>query len=402
MNKRACVTNLLETLDFITYNVSQGKPVDNFYADFAKAFDTVNKRLLGIKLEAYGIVDELLNWLMAFLHDRRQRVVIGESVSDWVEVESGVPQGSVLGPILFVIFINDLLDTAKNVGKLYADDSKILSVVSNTNEINEMQRDINRIVKWTIEWDMHLHCTKCKIMHHGINNPCHNYEIFDVTTNESKTLEVTTSERDLGIQITSDLKWHDQVTAAASKANRALGILKRTFSYMDVDLTKKLYCCYVRPHLEFASSVWNPSLKGEIDKLEQIQNRATRIPFQVKGIRSKERLKIFGLQSLYDRRRRGDLIQLYKINRGLDTVKWHHPQTIAPSIQTQGPASAIRGHNQRLTKETVKFEPRHKFFTNRVANDWNKLDHETILAPTLNVFKARIDKHFFHIYLAIF
>ena len=124
--KKACVTNLLETVDIVTSELASGRTVDIVYLDFVKAFDTVPHKRLLVNLEAYGIDEQLCAWVKDFLSDRKQRVVMGEFESDWMDVTSGVPQGSVLGPLLFLLYINDLSDLWTNVSKFYADDSKII------------------------------------------------------------------------------------------------------------------------------------------------------------------------------------------------------------------------------------------------------------------------------------
>ena len=126
---KACVTNLLETLDIITDTVNKGHSVDLVLLDFAKAFDKVSHAKLIQKLEAYGINSFLVKWIKSFLAGRKQRVLIGDRSSEWEDVTSSVPQGSVLGPLLFTIFINDLPDRLKNECRLYADDSKLIGVI---------------------------------------------------------------------------------------------------------------------------------------------------------------------------------------------------------------------------------------------------------------------------------
>jgi len=132
LEKKACITNLLETMDFLTGNMAKKLPVDVIFLDFAKAFDKVPHQRMLYKLKMYGIEGNLLDWIKGFLLNRFQRVILGDTQSNWLPVTSGVPQGSVLGPILFVIFINDLPDVIckENICKIYADDTKILSIVN--------------------------------------------------------------------------------------------------------------------------------------------------------------------------------------------------------------------------------------------------------------------------------
>jgi hypothetical protein len=397
VRSKGCVTNLLETLDFITYAVSEGVPVDILYTDFLKAFDKVNHRLLIHKFRAYGFKGELSAWVEAFLNGRKQRVILGDEMSTWKSVLSGVPQGSVLGPVLFVIFINDLLEGLNNPGKLYADDSKLLGRVAKAEDSIFFQEDINKMVEWTVTWRMFFNCSKCKIMHIGKNNPNHNYFINDRKNGCIHQLEVVKEERDLGVIVSDDLKWKKQCEVAASKGNRALGTLKRTFSYLDVDMMKKLYTCYVRPHLEFAVTAWCPYLIGDISVLEKVQRRATRV-HELKGMRYEERLHHFDFQTLKDRRRRGDLIEFYKIVHKLDGVNWFNPPRETFSRRSDGPASNLRGHSLKFAKVgAVNCNTRDKFFSNRVLDDWNKLDEETVRSLSTNSFKNSIDSRFFKI-----
>ena len=162
-------------------------------------------------------------------------MVLGEHKSDWEPVSSGVPQGSVLGPILFVIYINDMPSVVKHFPcKLYADDSKILAEMTEWAGPGQLQQDIDAIVNWTNDWLMQLNYSKCKVMHIGRNNPGASYFMTDRESQTTHQLVVTKSERDLGITITDDLKWHTHAATIASKANRILGWFKSVFMCRDV------------------------------------------------------------------------------------------------------------------------------------------------------------------------
>ena len=225
-------------------------------------------------------------------------------------------------------------------------------------------------------------------MHLGSNNPNAKYTILDNKTNTWHELEVTKSEKDLGVILTDDGKWHNQVSKVASKANSILGMLLNTFQLRDAKLIKELYCTYVRPHLEFAVSAWSPFLKEDISILEKVQRRATKAIPLFKGKKYEERLKVLEIPKLEDRRIRGDLIQQFKIMTGRDKVTWFRP----PKLAWNGAGVATRGDNRlKYMCEIVTGNLRHNFFNNRIAPIWNKLPDYVISAPSVNSFKARLD-----------
>lgn len=404
VSKKSCATNLLESLDLVSEILAEGNPVDIVYLDFAKAFDMVPHKRLLHKLNAYGIGSVLLKWFESFLTGRKQRVVLGDSISDWSHVTSGVPQGSVIGPLLFVIFINDLPEKLTNKCKLFADDSKIIARVGNEENEISLQKDINSVTDWTKEWLMKLNAKKCKVMHLGRRNNelGKKYLIEDVSSGIIGELSETLKERDLGIIFSSDLTWTAHVQAVASKANRILGQLKNTFVSRDLELWKKLYVSMVRPHLEFAVSAWSPYLKKDISELEKVQKRALKIPNELKGLHSYEkRLERIGLTSLEERRKRGDVIQFFKFQNGLEIIDRNCFPKTAPSRILIGPAGATRGNSMKLVRETFAARSRNdfahfttvrdNFFSNRVVEIWNELPDSVIKAPSLNSFKAKLD-----------
>ena len=274
MRGKSCATNLLESLDIITASLEKHLPVDILFTDFRSAFNKVSHRLLvEVKLPAYGIRGKLLNWIRDFLTDRQQRVVLCGVTSKWLCVSSGVPQGSVLGPVLFIIFINDLAAKLVNNPKLFADDTKLIGVISDESSTASIQLDLDTIATWCKTWLMELNEKKCKVMHIGHRNPKTNYAINGVD------LTKTTLEKDLGVWISSDLKPSHHIDSAVCTANKVWGQIKHSFRYITCKSFKLLFCSLVRPHLEYGACVWTPFLKKDIAKLENMQRRATKHVF---------------------------------------------------------------------------------------------------------------------------
>ena len=374
---RSCTTNLLETLDFISSRLDKGIPVDVVLLDFAKAFDTVPHKRLLVKLKAYGIDGLTLDWIESFLKNRRQRIVQGEIVSNWVEIFSGVPQGSVIGPLLFVIYINDLPDALVNISKLYADDTKIISEMVSVDCVQKIQNDLDRAFKWTQDWLLKFNVNKCIVMHYGSNNEKGPIYIDGIQLTES------TTERDLGVIFSTNLKWNNQVTTAANKANQMLGRIKKSFVHFDCKLLRSLYTTFIRPFLEFAAPVWSPALKGDCDIIERVQHRATKVVSSIKGLSYEDRLKALNLTTLVERRQRGDMIQLYKIFQGVDKFEKENRFQIVHNN--------LRGHCFKYFSERSRHQQRENYLFNRSANLWNSLPSEVIESPTVNSFKAGFD-----------
>jgi hypothetical protein len=405
VRSRSCTTNLLESFDFITHQLALGHKVDVIFLDFWKAFDTVPHKRLLLKLKSYGFSDRILAWIKAFLSNRRQRVAIGDVVSDWVGVTSGVPQGSVLGPLLFVVFINDLPDNLSSLVKLYADDSKLIGIVDDIEGRLRLQADLELVVEWCERWGMRLNAEKCKVMHLGtveIRPAGYQYRILNSSTGLQHVLERSDQERDLGVLVTSDLKWSRQVEAAAAMANKVLGMLKRTFQHNSIDLWRKLYKTYVRPHLEYAVPVWCPNRLGLISLLEKVQRRATKIPNTLRYLKYEDRLLALGIDKLETRRVRGDLIQMFKARRNLERIVWHvDPIQVAPSsiVTREGANNPDRLRQQSFSASDrstrcAAVSRRLHFLTNRVVPLWNKLSSRIVNSSDMNNFKRNLDEWF--------
>ena len=227
---------------------------------------------------------KLVTWIEDYLKGRKQRVLVRGKLSEWLEVFSGVPQGSVIGPLLFLIFINYLKEGILSKLSIFADDTKIMHIVDTEEEIKELEEDLRKLQKWSEMNDMKFNTDKCSVMHCGINNLKTQYKRY------GKILRETNSEKDLRVIVDKDMKFKSQVAAQTKKANNTLGMIKRNFECVNQEIFQILYSTLVRPNLEYAVQVWNPYQKGEKEKVEKIQKRATKMVKELKDNCYEERL----------------------------------------------------------------------------------------------------------------
>ena len=382
--KKSCLTNLLETLEDWTDIMDRGCALDVIYLALSKAFDTVPHRRLLKKLQCYGVRGKVYSWLEDFLTERQQLVTVGTGRSSWGKVISGVPQGSVLGPILFLLYINDMPSEIRSGIKVFADDTKIYRAVANSMECEELQRDLTRLELWASVWLMKFNTAKCKVMHCGSSNLGHEY-YMNTVAGDPMVLQKTLEEKDLGVHITSSLKPTVQCQKAANKAMSALRLLRSTFSCLTQENFRILSTTYVRPHLEYCLQAVGPHMKKNIQTLERIQRRASK---KVKGMQHlsyEERPRRLNLMKIEDRAIRGDLIETYKIMTGKLNVDPNH-------FFRRETDSRTRGHHLKLIKPRSNGLVRSKFFSRRVIDIWNKLPADVVSAATTNSFKASLDK----------
>ena len=300
LKARSCLTNVLCFFEEITKWVDEGSPVDVIYLDFQKAFDKVPHQRLILKLKSHGMGNSIINWIEQWLTDRRQRVVVDGEVSGWKSVLSGVPQGSVLGPILFLVYINDLEEGV--IGKIlkFADDTKLFTKTKVIGDKNNLQDDIDKLAKWSDKWQMLFNFGKCKCLHIGPGNTSMTYENgrdYFKYNRERKILRSVT--------MNANMKASEQCRIAASKGNQVLGMIRRYISYKDKSLIVPLYKAIVRPHLEYCIQAWSPYIRKDIDMLEKTQRRAPKLIPGLRDLRYEERLKECGLTTLETRRLRG-------------------------------------------------------------------------------------------------
>nr|VZI48127.1 unnamed protein product [Spirometra erinaceieuropaei] len=270
---RSCLTNLLLTLERRTKARDEGKVVHAIYIDFKKAFDSVPHQRLLYKLRNAGIRGRLLVWIQSFLAGRSQRVQVGRQQFSDVSVVSGVPQGSVLGPTLFLVFINDCVKDLDCNVILFADDVKLWRVIHDAADADHLQANLNRLEDWSKCWLMPFNISKCNFLQLG------GFRAPSPRTNflYGTPLQQVDSQKDLGLWITSSLKPTLHCAKAAKSATATLQLIRRAFMGFDPDCFSKIFGTFVRPHLEYAIQAWRPWTAKDYTVLEKVQRRATKM-----------------------------------------------------------------------------------------------------------------------------
>ncbi|KAI8479428.1 hypothetical protein Bbelb_428470 [Branchiostoma belcheri] len=383
---RSCETQLLGLADEISHTLEDGHQEDLLVLDFSKAFDKVSHSLLVHKLKYYrnGIDGKVNTWISEFLADRKQAVVVNGSRSEYVSVESGVPQGSVLGPSLFLLFINDLPVGLSSVSRLFADDTACHDTIKTTHDQVRLQEDLNKLAEWEGRWKMSFHPQKCSIVH---------------MTRKKKTLErayelhghklqTEPNVKYLGVTLTKDLKWSLHISNISSRANRSLGFVRRNIKINSKSIKEAAYRALVRSSLEYASSVWDPHSNKDIATLEKVQRRAARwVCSRYRQTSSVESmLEDLEWETLQQRRRKARLTTFYKLHHGMITVDSRNLPTVS-----QHKRQTRRSHPLTYDMRLCRTTHRQMSFFPRTVAEWNSLPAEVVSAKSLDSFKNKLD-----------
>ena len=386
-NRSSC-SQLLHCLNKWYQNFFNNCVTNVIYTDIAKAFDTVSHRKLVKVLASYKICPSVILWIEHFLTNRSQQVVINETLSQPLRVHSGVPQGSVVGPLLFVMFFNDITTCASSLYdgggiSLFADDAKLFSCST-----TKLQESLNKLHDWTEDFQLRLAPSKC--YHLQIKKRSVNCDLSPLFLNGTE-IQPTNHFKDLGIIISHDLEWSSHVNAVYSKASaRSFHILK-SFKSKNIWTLIKLFKTYVRPHLEYNTPIWSPNLKSDIDKIERVQRNFTKrvclrcnIPFSSYA----ERLQKLNMFSLQCRRIKFDLIQVYKLVYEISDLNFS--DFFVPRISQY----SIRGNTLKI--DNIRNQ-KHKSsslwlnsFFGRAVKYWNLLPNDIAVSTSLPVFKKKL------------
>jgi hypothetical protein len=398
MSARSTTSQLLECYNNIYMNFDQNKQVDVAFLDFSKAFDSVPHELLIHKLTSLGFNNNLLKWFQNYLSGRTQQVTVNGTSSKVVKVISGVPQGSILGPLLFLYYVNDLFkcigDNDHNLF-MYADDAKLVTIVNDIECSQSMQDVLNLMNAWSIKWGLRFNPTKCKVMNiarKGSDVIKYDYKINDVS------IENVDSFMDLGLKVQHNLQWNLHIEESIKKANKRLGLLKRTLGH-NCTLEAKLlaYKSMVRPLLEYCSNVWFCGSKKLMKNLESVQKRATKFITNNYIIGYKERLLLCNLLPISYRRDYLDLSYVYnclvgKIDINLDSLLEF--QAI-DNVRTRANFDYLLLKNKFFRLDLCK-----NYFSYRVVKLWNSVPIEIReIEPSdsglTNKFKKKLREWFF-------
>ena len=384
---RSCVTQLIDVLDNWTKTLDDGGTIDAIYMDFQKAFDSVPLKRLISKVKAHGIDGNIVRWIENFLSNRIQRVIINGAQSEDKTVTSGIPQGSVLGPILFVMYINDLPASVQSEIRLFADDTKLFTRSDLEGATETLQKDLDLLQNWSEKWLLRFHPEKCHVLKLGHQKSDVTY-VMKKKDNDGNPitiqLEESEHEKDLGIHIDNKLNFKEHVHRTTARANKIMGVIRRTFDFLSEEIFVQLFKSLVRPILEYGNAAWQPCSKTLCQEIEDVQRRSTKLLASLKNLTYPQRLARLKLPSLEHRRKRGDLIEMYKYTHSIyqcDNPKFQRNETIT------------RGHSLKMEKGHHRLKLRGGYFTMRVITLWNNLPEEVVSAPSVNAFKSRLDTH---------
>ena len=379
-HKHSCETQLLITTNDLLMKRDKNVQIDVAILDFSKAFDTVPHRRLQHKLAHYGIDGPILTWISQFLTKREQKVVVGGVASDPVHVDSGVPQGTVLGPLLFLLHINDLPRAVTSSVRLFADDCLLYREVRSPRDQHQLQEDLDSLMKWGSNWGMRFNPSKCTIMRIARKRS----PLTCFYNLAGQVLQETSDAKYLGLNISNDLSWANQTSITAKRGNSVLGFIRRNLHNAPSKAKELAYEALVRSTLEYGATIWDPSTKQATQKIEMVQRRAARfVTNKYKRTQSvTELLDSLGWRTLQDRREEQRITLMFKIYTGAVAVPVESVNLESVTTSTRRKNSA----NFKIIRATTN-EYKHSAIPRTIAA-WNNLPQQLIEADTVKQFKV--------------
>ena len=384
--RHSCETQLLTTVEDLASSLDAREQVDCLILDFSKAFDSVPHQRLLHKIEWYGIGGNTHRWIKNWLTSRVQNVVVDGERSKEAEVISGVPQGTVLGPLLFILYINDIGEGTSSTIRLFADDALIYRKISSTQDAATLQKDLDTLVEWSKQWQMRFNPAKCSLLRVTRKRS----PVKTSYTMMGTGLETMDHHPYLGVELASGLEWKHHIKQITGKAQRTLNFLQRNLHRCPQKVREQAYVALVRPTLEYAATVWDPYHQKEVNSLERVQRKAVRFITRkysrrdsVSALRSD-----LGLPTLKQRRLTSKLTMFYKIHHQEVAVEIpnHYVPSSTPSIKTR------KKHTEQYNIISTRSDTyKHSFYPS-VIPVWNQLPESFITSPTTPIFKNKIQE----------
>ena len=389
LSKRSCITCQTEFFDMLTAAIDSKLSVIVIYLDMTKAFDTVPHERLMAKLSAAGIGNPLLEWLRSFLTNRTQVVKIDTEISSPRSITSGVIQGSVLGPLLFLIYVNDLCSHIRSgTPFLFADDCKIIFSFEPNNydvAMRDIQSDLDAIAHWSMTWLMSFSTHKSNALYFNCDTPA-----TPLTLNATM-IPICQTVRDLGYVYTNCLQFADHILSRTTKARQTSHLILRHFKSREARV--HLYKMYVRPVLEYGSIIHSNLRKAERLQVESIQRNFTRYICYLEGTPTySERCQILSLEPLWMRRLKLNLTIYY-------TIVYNRPNSLCldtprSSSHAQGPYKnspyTLRNQHGKVEPLRARTKTRSCFFLIRYTGIWNKLPEHIRTSASVARFRFKL------------
>ena len=371
---------MINTIQTLSKHLDSKSQIDTVLLDFSKAFDKVPHQRLKYKLQYYGISGSINRWIADFLCDRTQKVMLEGCSSDIATVDSGVPQGSVLGPVLFLMYINDLPDYITNGSNvnLFADDSILYKEIKSEQDAINLQQDLDNLQRWEKDWLMSFHPQKCQVLHITNKRKPFNFE-YSI---HGHTLETVQSAKYLGVHLHHKLNWNTHIDKMVNKARQTSSFINRNLRKSPESSKELAYKAMLRPVLEYASTVWDPHTQENINKIEMVQRRAARFVKNQYGQTASvtNMLKQLDWLTLRERRAQAKAVMFYKIIHGVVCVPASEIQQLI----------AVRGYTHRYLipfARTIIYQ--HSFFPDTIRL-WNAIPTKIAACTDVDTFNQQV------------
>lgn len=385
---RSTMDQLLLVYNTVSKNNDLGGVTDVIFFDFSKAFDVVCHKILIDKLRSIGFSGKLIDWIASFLQGRVMNVKVKDRVSRPRPVTSGVPQGSVLGPLLFLVYIDSIASNLSSEYKIFADDLKLYACVKHVpgttvSSSSLIQNDIDTLHATAASWCLKINPSKCAVLRFARPRASLPPPVYFLDGQQIPHVETYC---DLGVVVDQQLKFHDHIRTVVQKASGLSHSFLKSTVCRSPQFMMFLYTSHIRPIIEYCSCLWHTGFVEDLRVLENIQRRWTKRIDGLKTLSYADRLETLNLYSVQGRLIRADLIQCWKVFNGQSCLSPDDMFNLRPQTRT-------RGHCFHIFPIHSHTDIRQRFFSVRCVRAWNALPADVVCSPSLGSFKRMLDVH---------